>query len=254
VFDDLRERLLTRAGAEALTHPAAILAAGVAAAGLVVVGAPVVAVVGGAVAGWGAVAASRLPPSRRHATPSLTGLQEPWRRYLVEAVAAGQRFEGAVDEVAPGPLRERLETIGDRVRDGVAEVDRIARHGSRLDRAIRELDEPDDIRRRLAAASGDPRTAPGVAEALTSQLSSTERIVRLAVDTRQRLQVLDAQLDEAVARVVELSLRQGEPAEAGVLGADVDGLVSEMEALRVALDETGGGSAGPRGRRRAQPG
>ena len=246
MLDDLRDRLLTRAGAAAVTHPGAILAAGVVAAGLIVVGAPAVAVGGGAVLAWGAVAANRLPPSHRARTPSLTGLQEPWRRYLVEAVAAGQRFEG--------PLRERLETIGDRVRDGVAEVERIARHGSRLDRAIRELDDPDQLRRRLARAQGDPSTAPGVVEALTSQLASTERIVGLAVDTRQRLQVLDAQLDEAVARVVELSLRQGDPAEAGVLGADVDGLVTEMESLRVALDETGGAPGGPRGRRRAQPG
>lgn len=244
MFEDLRQRVLTRAGAEALTHPAAVVAAGAAAAGLLVAGAPVVAAVGGAVVGWGAVAASRLPPSHAFRTPSLTGLQEPWRRYLVEAIAARQRFATAVSEVAAGPLRRRLQAIGGRVDDGVVEVERIARHGSRLDRAIRDLDDPADIRRRLqhAQAGGDT----GVAEPLGSQLASTERIVRLAVETRQRLEVLDAQLDEAVARVIELSLRQGDPAEAGALGADVDGLVTEMESLRLALDETrGGGSSVP---------
>ncbi len=137
----------------------------------------------------------------------------------------------------PWPGR-RLEQIGRRVEDGVAEVDRIARHGSRLDRAIRELEDPDELRARLAAARSDPATPEEVTEALGSQLGSTERIVRLAVETRQRLEVLDAHLDEAVARVVELSLRQGDAEEAAPLGSRVDGLVGEMESLRLALDES----------------
>ena len=254
MLDDLRDRLLTRAGAEAVTHPAAIVAAGVAAAGLIAVGAPIVAAAGGAVVAWGGVVANRLPASHRRSAPSLTGLQEPWRRYLVEAVAARQRFRTAVDELAPGPLRDRLGGIGERVEDGVAEVERIARHGSRLDRAIRELEDPERLRVRVERAAADGTTDPAVVAALRSQLASTQRIVALATDTRHRLELLDAQLDEAVARVVELSLRQGDPAEAGVLGADVDGLVAEMEALRVALEETGEGPSEGRGRRRATPG
>lgn len=238
MLDDLRERMLTPAGARALTHPTAVLGAGVAAAGTIAAGAPfVVAGVAGAVV-WGAVVARQLPRSRRARTPELRGLQEPWRRYLVEAVAARQRFDTAVGQCEPGPLRRRLEQIGRRVEDGVAEVDRIARHGSRLDRAIRELEDPDELRERVQAARSDPTTPVEVTEALASQLASTERIVRLAVETRQRLEVLDAQLDESVARVVELSLRQGDAAEAGALGSRVDGLVGEMESLRLALDES----------------
>lgn len=240
MLDDLRERLLSRAGARAVTHPAAVLGAGVVAAGAIVAGAPVVAAGAAGAAAWGAVVARQLPRSRRARTPELRGLQEPWRRYLVEAVAARQRFDTAVDECEPGPLRRRLEQIGRRVEDGVAEVDRIARHGSRLDRAIRELDDPDDLRARVAEAEADPDTPPEVTHALAAQLASTERLVGLAVETRQRLQVLDAQLDEAVARVVELSLRQGDVAEAGDLGSRVEGLVGEMESLRVALDESSG--------------
>ena len=156
----------------------------------------------------------------------------------MEAVAARQRLDTAVEECEPGPLRRRLEQIGRRVEDGVAEVDRIARHGSRLDRAIRELEDPDQLRARVAAARAETDTPPEVVEALSAQLGSTERLVRLAVETRQRLEVLDAQLDEAVARVVELSLRQGDVDEAGALGNRVDGLVGEMESLRLALDES----------------
>lgn len=237
MLEDLRERVLTPAGARAVTHPLAILGAGVVGAGVIVSGAPIAlaGVAGAAV--WGAVAARKLPRSRRARTPELGNLQEPWRRYLVEAVAARQRFDTAVDECDPGPLRRRLEQVGRRVEDGVAEVDRIARHGSRLDRAIRELDDPEELRQRVTGAE-EGGSAPEVVAALRSQLASTERIIALAVETRQRLELLDAQLDEAVARVVELSLRQGDPDEVGALGSDVDGLVAEMESLRLALDES----------------
>jgi hypothetical protein len=84
----------------------------------------------------------------------------------------------------------------------------------------------------------DRDTNPSVLGTLASQIASTDGIVRLAVDTRQRLELLDAQLDEFVARVVELSLGQGAPSEAGALRTDVDGFVGEMKSLRLALDES----------------
>ena len=63
---------------------------------------------------------------------------------------------------------------------------------------------------------------------------------------RQRLEVLDARMDEAVARAVELSLSAGDAAELSGLGADVDQLVDDMEALRQGLEEVGQrDSAGP---------
>ncbi|MDQ3974558.1 MAG: hypothetical protein M3276_09545, partial [Actinomycetota bacterium] len=80
-------------------------------------------------------------------------------------------------------------------------------------------------------------------QALAAQLESTERIAAVARDTRDRLRLLDARLDEAVARAVELSLRAGDPIELGGLGDDVDSLVGEMETLRQALEETGGTTA-----------
>jgi hypothetical protein len=248
-LDDLRERLLTPAGARAVTHPAAIIGAGAAAAATIATGLALPLAPVAAAAAWGVIAASRLPRSRRARTADLRDLGEPWRRYLVEAVAARQRFDTAVDQCEPGPLRRRLEQVGRRVEDGVAAVDRIARHGSRLDRAIRQLEDPDVLRLRLGEARAAEELAPATVEALSSQLAATERIVRLAVETRHRLEVLDAQLDESVARVVELSLRQGDRAEVGRLGSEVDDLggevddlVTEMETLCVALDESRAGA------------
>jgi len=54
-------------------------------------------------------------------------------------------------------------------------------------------------------------------------------------DARDRLRLLDARFDELVARAAEVSLGTE---DSDVLGNDVDGLVSELEALRAALEET----------------
>ncbi len=50
--------------------------------------------------------------------------------------------------------------------------------------------------------------------------------------------MLNAQLDEAVAAVVEMTLRPNAAGSAGVVRGQVNGIVDELEALRLALDET----------------
>ncbi|MDP9388721.1 MAG: hypothetical protein M3Q48_12610, partial [Actinomycetota bacterium] len=78
------------------------------------------------------------------------------------------------------------------------------------------------------------------ARAVRSQLDSAQRIERVARDARTRLRVLNAQLDEAVARAIELSLTAGDSAELRPVTEDVDTLVEELESLRLALEETSG--------------
>jgi hypothetical protein len=62
----------------------------------------------------------------------------------------------------------------------------------------------------------------------------------VAQQARDQLRLLDARLDEAVTRAVELSLQTGDDADLTGLGSDVDNLVLDMEALRAALEETSG--------------
>ena len=52
--------------------------------------------------------------------------------------------------------------------------------------------------------------------------------------------MLNAQLDEAVARAVELSVNTTDVSALGPLSQDVESLVGELETLRQALDETRG--------------
>src|SRR5204862_6607432 len=75
-------------------------------------------------------------------------------------------------------------------------------------------------------------------------LSSAKRIGDVATDASDRLRVLNAQLDEAVARAVELSVHADSVGDVAPLGADVDSLVGELEALRQGLEETGGAARG----------
>jgi len=76
-------------------------------------------------------------------------------------------------------------------------------------------------------------------EALQAQVLSAQRLGTVAQDARSRLELLNARLDEAVARAVELSLSAEDAAALTGLGGDVDSLVGEMESLRSALDEVG---------------
>ena len=79
--------------------------------------------------------------------------------------------------------------------------------------------------------------------AVEAQLESAARIDAVARDAVDRLRVLTAQLDEAVARAVELSVRAHDVGELAPLTDDVDNLVGELEALRQGLEETGGTAA-----------
>ena len=76
------------------------------------------------------------------------------------------------------------------------------------------------------------------AEALRAQVATAERLDALVEDAKAQLLVLDARLDESVARAIELSVRVDDADALVDVGADVDGLVDEMEALRQALEET----------------
>jgi hypothetical protein len=234
----LRDRFFTPKVAQAMMSPLGIVLAGAGIAVGVAAGAPIAAAVGlGAVAWGGRVLAAvprdgapeRLQPSR---------LSEPWRGYAANAQQAKERFDQVVAGVAAGPLRERLKGLSARLDDGIAESWRIARRGDEIVRAIGQIDTA-TAGAELAALrkSGEDRSAAGAetAKALESQLASAERLSQLAEASRDRLRLLDARFDELVARTVEVSVGAGDSA---VLGHDVDDLVTELESLRVAMEET----------------
>jgi hypothetical protein len=179
---------------------------------------------------------------------------EPWRHFVQDAVRAQTRFREVVSRSPQGPLRETLTDIGRRLDDGVEQVWATAQQGQTLRQARRRIDV-DVVTRRLTDAraiaaktqADDPLslddTASRTVESLESQLASAKRLDDVTAQAEARLKLLQAQLDEAVARAAELGASSAADASqlAGV-GDDVDHVVLEMEALRQALEETGGHS------------
>jgi hypothetical protein len=229
--------------ARAILSPTGILLAGAGAGGLILAGAGVpAAVVGGALlwAGRVAVAFYRRPQLERIEP---FAIQDPWRTFVRRAQSSGRRFDDAVRQTRAGPLRERLGEVGDRVQTGIREAWIIAQRGHDLDKAVAKLGI-ERIRRQLAdaearagggATSDDPQET---VRALRSQLESAERLAAVAEDAETRLRRLNAQLDEAVARAVEVSLSASDITALQPLGSDVENLVGELESLRQALEET----------------
>jgi hypothetical protein len=245
-LDDLPEHLKTRRTAEAVMAPAAIVAAGAGAAVAIVVGAPLVAVAAIGAAAYGAVVALRLPrrPKPFKAIDPKT-LSQPWGRYVHEALSARRRFDDVVRSATPGPIRDRLAEIGARIDAAVLECWRVARHGNALNKGLKSLNlrevqwRLDQARNPPAGVSDSGDSRGRTVEALEAQLASGQRLEKVAQDAQARLEVLDARMDEAVARAVELSLSAGDASELSGLGADVDQLVDDMEALRQGLEEVG---------------
>jgi hypothetical protein len=271
LVDRLPEHLKNRKTAAAITAPSAILLAGVGAAAAILGGLPLLAAAGIGAAAYGVRVAFGLPRKPRAERIELAGLPEPWRHFVREALDAQSRYRRAVATAAEGPLRDRLHEIGARIEEGVRECYRIARRGAALEGGLSAVDAasaerqlvgliqslPEKMQPELwgaqAAGEGIAAAAEGAGvdanhvqtmEALEAQVASARRLGVVAQDARDRLSLLDARLDEAVARAVELSLQAADVAELGGLGGDVEDLVGEMESLRVALDEAGAAGRG----------
>jgi chromosome segregation ATPase len=223
--------------ARAITSPSGILLAGVGASAAILVGLPIAAIVGVGAAAWAARVAAAIPKNTtdsQHVDPF--ALQDPWRSFVRDAQQSRRKFDDAVRGAHQGPMRERLTEIGGRLEDAVDECWRVARQGQALADARRQLDTQ-DAQRELAALDPASTAQRKTAEALQAQLASAQRLETTITDVRDRLRLLDARMDEAVARAVELSVEGGDGDLQG-LGSDVDGLVGDMEALRQGLEAT----------------
>ncbi len=230
-----RDRFFTPKVAQAIMSPGGILLAGAGAAVAIIAGAPLVVAAGVGALAWGGrvLAAVGTNP----ASPQPQALSEPWRGYAQSAQDAKRRFDQIVASVADGPLRQRLADLSARLDEGVDESWRIAKRGHEIVTALGQIDTgaaaAELAELEAAGASGGPQAQ--TIESLQAQLAAADRLSTLAERSRDRLRLLDARFDELIARAVEVSVGSG---DSDVLGHDVDQLVSELESLRVAMEET----------------
>jgi hypothetical protein len=241
VIERLPERVRTPQVARAIMSPSGYLLAGAGTSAAILGGLPILAAAGVGALFWAIRVAAAVPRRAGGDRIETRSLRPPWRDFVEEAVAAQRRFETACARTRAGPLRDHLTDLGRRLGDGVRESWQIARQAQTLDEAWHELDV-DGVRRELAEVEREP-TSPATTRtgsALQAQLESAERIRKVADDARDRLRVLNAQLDEAVARAIELSVQSADATSLGPLVDNVDSLVGELESLREALGSVSG--------------
>jgi hypothetical protein len=160
----------------------------------------------------------------------------PFRGAVTDAVRALQQFDELVSAVKPGPLQERLGNLRRRIDAGVTAVWETAQRGTELGRVVSTLDAE-----RVAADLKAARRAdadPAVVDALVARFNATQRLLNSLESLRDRLAVMEAQLATAVASAADVALTA--PADRLVaLEHDLDGLVTELQALAQATAEVG---------------
>jgi len=129
------------------------------------------------------------------------------------ALAARARYRDVLAGVAAGSVHERLGELGARIDAGVLSVWETARR----------------------ASGADP--APG--SALGARFASVQRLLRTLDDTDAGLAELDARFGGAVAAAAEVVAGADDLAGVDAVGSDLDDVVSDLDALRVALADPG---------------
>lgn len=253
----LRDRFFSPPVARALTSPSGILSLGAGAAVGIVATSPVSvpfavvgAVVGGAV-GLGARVALALP--RGKAAPKIDpfAVNEPWRHAVIDAIRARSRFTQAVLTFRDGPLKDTVNAVADRLDEAVDECWRVAQQGQLMTDARKAIND-----REVAFELGQAQSAiaPGTAandtqarriRSLESQLETAARMDALIESTKDRLDLLNARLDESVTRAIELSV-SNQGAGAGGIDLAMESIVDELASLRLAMESVEDtGQAGP---------
>ncbi len=200
-------------------------------------------------------------------------VSEPWRRFMQHALQAQDRFRVTLDAAGGGPLRDQLQDIGQTLDGGIARAWSTAQQGHRVSQARRRINT-EAVNARLtqppATQPGPGPAGPGpagadppdmdpadmdpadmdqtdgtqtdsedaVGQALRAQLGSADRLDSVISAAEQQLRLLTTQLDEAVARAAELAARAGSGASLGTVAADITRVSDQLEALRLALEET----------------
>lgn len=233
-----RDRFFTRPVARAITSPLGILLFGAGTAVGIVTGLGLVAPVVGIVA-WAVRVGVAIPRSPRGARIDPYVLSEPWRQHVLQAQGAVGRFDRVVGKAMDGPTKDRLKSMAGRLDEGLEDCWRIANRGDELDAAINTLNTAEATRDLAEARAAIRRDGPTPSnqqtlEAIQAQLDSAERLRATRQDAADRLRLLNARFDEIVARAVEVSVGTG---DSGGLDDDVTGLVTDLEALRLAIEE-----------------
>jgi hypothetical protein len=155
-------------------------------------------------------------------------LGEPWRRHVTAAQSAQRRYVATARSTPSGPLHDRLAQIELQVQQAVQECFTIARHGDDLDDTLGRFRVASLQQQFQATADDATRTS------LQSQLESAGRIRAQRDATDSELRLLTTRMGELVAQAAEVSVGTD---TTELIGTGVGDVVTQLEALRLALDD-----------------
>lgn len=172
--------------------------------------------------------------------------------HVDELLASRARLEGLVAGCPAGPLHDRLASLRGRVEAAIETATTIATHAQTAERTVSSLnvdkvrDQLKDARRRLARVPEGSPDRMRIAEEerlLGEQHASLNQLANAIDEAGDRLRLLDLRLDTAVARAAQIALRPDALEALGDVDKELDGVVTELDALRAGLDAVG--SLGP---------
>jgi uncharacterized phage infection (PIP) family protein YhgE len=233
-----RDRFFTPRTARAILSWRILIGIGVGAA-MAIAGLALGVAIGIGVAVYAATVFQAMPKGVARPSIDPFALSEPWRRLMQQAQASGRKLRETVDRVSDGPLKQQLQGIADQLDRGLDEAWAVARRGDEIDDMVRTLD-PTALRSKLASLETRAATTPSTdttaaVDSVRRQLETADRLKRQSSDTAASLQRTQTQLDGLVARASEV--RAG-LADTDTYARDVDELVTKLEALHQAVEET----------------
>lgn len=227
----LRDRFYTPTTAKAILSWR-ILAGLALAGGLLLLSVNPIVAVGAGILAYAGLVAAAMPRSKKVRIDAFT-VHEPWRRFVQEAQRSVRTLNDTIAQTDDGPIKQRLQSIAQRVDSGLDDTWRIAQRGDEIDRTVRRLD-PTRLRSKLSSlrAAGDSDDAVASVE---SQLATIERLKQQSGLTAGRLREACTRLDELAAQAAEVSIGVGDTDD---YEHEIDTVVDELVGLRLAVEET----------------
>jgi hypothetical protein len=152
---------------------------------------------------------------------------------VASVLTTRRQYASLVNGLAPGPVRDRLAELSPQVDEGVLAVWATVQRAGEIERIVATLD-PATVTDAYKQAKRSGADADVLA-AHEARFSSVQRLLNSLDDTDERLRLLEARLGGIVARAAEVALATGSGVDD--LDAELSGVVSELGALRTALDE-----------------
>ncbi len=226
-----RDRFYTPTTAQAILSWRIGLGAAVIAAAILLGANPALGIALGVIA-YGTSVFVAMPREGRIRVDPFT-VQEPWRQYVQGAQGSAVKLAQTIAGADDGPLKDRLQSVREKLDHGLDETWRIARRGHEIDEAVRRLD-PTALRSRLETLHAQD-DADAAVESVLAQIATVDRLKEQSTRTSNRLRLTQIRLDELVARAAEISIGAG---DTDAYEHDVDDLVVQLEGLRLAVEET----------------